>query len=169
MQLNRSAFILAVALLVLFACTAQAQAPSPAQSINRTLNSINQQVLEMAEDFPADKYNFRPTKEVRSFGEVLVHILSGNVFAAKSVRDEKASWDELDPKDFKGKAEIVAAFKKATADVEAALKGLPEERFTKTLRPWLSVIEHNAEHYGQLVVYYRLNGMVPPASRPKAK
>ena len=51
----------------------------------------------------------------------------------------------------------------------ATLKETPEERFTKSLGPWLAVIEHAAEHYGQLVVYYRANGMVPPESRPKAK
>ena len=43
----------------------------------------------------------------------------------------------------------------------------PASRYNETVQPWLSVIEHSGEHYGQLVVYYRINGLVPPESRPK--
>src|SRR5262249_2224237 len=80
----------------------QGQGPTPAQSISRNFDSINRRVLEMAQDFPADKYDYRPTKEVRSFGEVIVHVMSGNVYAAKAGRGEQINWDELDPKDYKG-------------------------------------------------------------------
>ncbi len=47
------------------------------------------------------------------------------------------------------------------------LKSLPDEAFTKSVEPWLGVTEHTAEHYGLLIAYYRANGLVPPASRPK--
>jgi uncharacterized damage-inducible protein DinB len=171
MKLNSFAVRVALTLMALFVASAQGQqqSPTPAQSISRNFDSINKNVLEMAQDFPADKYDFRPTKEVRSFGEVLVHVISGNVYAAKAGRGEKVNWDELNPKDFKGKAEIVAALQKSIADADATLKNTPEERFTKNLRPWIDVIEHAAEHYGQLVVYYRVIGMTPPASRPSNK
>jgi uncharacterized damage-inducible protein DinB len=147
------------------------QAPTPAQSIAGNFNSINQRVLEMARDFPEDKYGFRPAKEVRSFGEVILHIMAGNTFAAKAGRGENADWDkeEVNPKLYKSKAEIVAAFQKSVDDATATLKAIPPEQFTKSLAPWVSVIEHGGEHYGQLVVYYRLNGIVPPASRPQPK
>jgi uncharacterized damage-inducible protein DinB len=157
---------LALAALLVVSAQGQQQSPTPNKTISNNFNSINQRILDMAQDFPADKYDFRPTKEVRSFGEVIVHVISGNVFAAKAGRGEQANWDELNPKDFKDKAEIVAALRKSITDAEAALKNTPEERFTKTLNPWMDVIEHAAEHYGQLVVYYRVNGMTPPASRP---
>jgi hypothetical protein len=52
-------------------------------------------------------------------------------------------------------------------DSTAELTKIPAEHWGKSLAPWLSVIEHSGEHYGQLVVYYRLNGTVPPESRPK--
>jgi uncharacterized damage-inducible protein DinB len=171
MKLNSFAVRGALALMALFVASAQGQqqSPTPIQSISRNFDSINQRVLEMAQDFPADKYDFRPTKEVRSFGEVLVHVISGNVYAAKAGRGEQVNWDELNPKDFKGKAEIVAALQKSITDADATLKNTSEERFTKTLRPWIDVLEHAAEHYGQLVVYYRVNGMTPPASRPRTK
>jgi hypothetical protein len=52
----------------------------------------------MAKDFPADKYNYSLKPEMRSFGAVIVHIASGNVYAAKAGRGENVNWDELDPR-----------------------------------------------------------------------
>jgi uncharacterized damage-inducible protein DinB len=153
------------------ALVAQQKAPpTPAQSIIGNVAGVNRRILEMAKDFPEEKYNFRATPEVRSFGEVILHVMAGNTFGAKVARGvPDANWDkeEVDPKNYHGKAEIVAAFQKSAEDADAALKALPPEYFTRTLAPWPAVIEHNGEHYGQLVVYYRLNGIVPPASRPK--
>jgi len=145
----------------------QRQPPDPAKAITGQLNSVTKQVLEMAEDFPAEKYEFRATPEVRSFREVIVHAMSGTAYAAKAGRGEDVQWSELDPKNYKDKAAVVDAFKKISADLDASLKATPATRFAASPAPWLPVIEHTAEHYGQLVVYYRLNKMVPPASRPK--
>ncbi len=172
MSLNR--IRLAVPCLALFSASPlfaqqQPSPPTPAVSIKRNFASVNRRLLAMAEDFPAEKYDYRPNKEVRSFGEVIVHAMSGNVYAAKAGRGEKVNWDELDAKNYKGKAEIVSALKKSIADADTTLNALPDEQFTKTLAPWMGVIEHSAEHYGQLVVYYRLSGLVPPESRPKSK
>jgi len=141
--------------------------PTTAQSINSNFDSVNRRLLEMAKDFPADKYEFKATPEVRSFREVVVHVFSGNTYAAKAGRGEAANWDELDPKNYKTKAEVVSAFEKSIGDSTAALKALPAERLAQSVTPWLAVIEHSAEHYGQLVTYYRLNHLVPPESRPK--
>jgi hypothetical protein len=121
----------------------------------------------MAKDFPDDKYNFKLKPEMRTFGAVLVHIASGNVYAAKAGRGEKVNWDELDAKDYTTKAAMVALVEKSMGDADATLKALPDVSFAKTVEPWLSVIEHSAEHYGLLVAYYRANGLVPPESRPK--
>jgi hypothetical protein len=143
--------------------------PTPAQAITNTFTSLNQRILRMAEDWPEAKYNFRLDEKanppVRSFGEVLVHIMGGNIYAAKRGRGEQASWDEVDPKTLNGKAAIVAAYKKSMDDAISSLKAIPPEKFQTTLAPWLSVIEHDAEHYGQLIAYYRANGTVPPSSR----
>jgi hypothetical protein len=98
---------------------------------------------------------------------VIVHAMSGTVYAAKAGRGETVQWTELDPNNYKDKPAVVAAFKKIAADLDASLKATPAARFASSPEPWLSVIEHTGEHYGQLVVYYRLNKMIPPASRPK--
>lgn len=157
--------------LLFAASMAIAQDPpaSPAaQRVAAHFNSVNQRVLEMARDFPADKYNYRQTKEMRTFGEVIIHIASGNVYVAKAGRGDKVNWDELDAKSYPTKAQIVAELEKSIADAGATLKAFPEG-VKNTLEPWIGVMEHSAEHYGLLVAYYRANALVPPASRPKSK
>lgn len=132
--------------------------------------SINQKILDMAKDFPDDKYDFRLRPEMRSFRELIVHIAGGNIYAAKAGRGENVAWDnslEPDAKNYKTKAEVVAMFEKTYNEANAVLKALPDSSFAKTVDPWLDVTEHSGEHYGLLVAYYRANGIVPPASRPK--
>lgn len=152
--------------LALSAAQAQTRPTTAGQNMVGYFTGVNRQVLEMAKDFPEDKYQFRLKPEMRSFGEVIVHIASGNVYAAKAGRGEAAKWTELDPKNYKTKAEIVALLEKSINDSTAALKANPEGP-KKILEPWMGVMEHSAEHYGLLVAYYRANGIVPPASRPK--
>jgi len=145
-----------------------AQAPStPAKSFTAQFEDVNRRLLDMAKDFPEDKYGYRATKDVRSFREIVIHVASGNAFAAKAGRGEKVKWDELDPKLFATKAAAVALLQKTITDATATLKATPGDRWATDVEPWLDVIEHAGEHYGQLVVYYRNNGLVPPESRPK--
>jgi len=153
-------------IVLLLAATLTAAAETPVKSFNDQFHDVNRRLLDMAKDFPESKYGYRATKDVRSFGEIIVHVSSGNAYAAKAGRGEKANWDEIDPKSYTTKAAIVALLEK-TIDADATLKATPEDRWAKNVQPWLAVIEHAGEHYGQLVVYYRNNGMVPPESRPK--
>jgi uncharacterized damage-inducible protein DinB len=143
------------------------QLPTPAQGIAAQFAYVNGKVLEMAKDWPEAKYNYQPGPGLRTFGDVIIHVTSGNIYAAKAGRGENVKWDELDPKAYKTKADMVAALQKSIDDANATLKATPADSFAKTLAPWLSVIQHASEHYGQLVVYYRNNGVVPPESRPK--
>jgi len=165
MKTLKFASVVLFLLAALLPVTAQNRPRSTAESIRGHFASINRKILEMAKDFPEDRYNFKPKPEMRSFQEALVHIASGNVYAAKAGRGEKVSWDELDPHNYSSKAEVVALVEKSFADADRTLQSLPDDAVAKTVEPWLSVTEHNAEHYGQLVVYYRESGIVPPASR----
>jgi uncharacterized damage-inducible protein DinB len=166
--MTRLVTALSLSLLTLASAAAQQRQPlTPANAIRNQFTYVNQKALEMAKDFPEAKYGYKPAADVRSFGDVIIHIASGNAFGAKFAHDEKAKWDEMDPKAYKSKAEIVAALQKSIDDATAALKATPDDRFKETLMPWMAIIEHGAEHYGQLVVYYRSNGLVPPESRPK--
>src|SRR5215470_959898 len=156
--------------VVAFSAFAQNTLSPTPEVVRRHFMSINRKILEMAKDFPEDKYDFRLKPEMRSFREIIVHIAGGNIYAAKAGRGENVAWDdnlELDPKKYKTKPDVVAMFEKTVNDANAALKALSDSSFAKTVDPWVDVTEHSAEHYGLLVAYYRANGMVPPASRPK--
>jgi hypothetical protein len=153
---------------VLAALSLHGQAKTPAEALKRNFDYINNKVLEMAQDFPADKYNYKLKPEMRTFGAVIVHIASGDIYAGKAGMGEKVKWDdqEQDPAKFPTKAACVELLKKSLASANAAIKGNPEGP-DKNLQPFLSVLQHSSEHYGLLVAYYRANGLVPPESRPK--
>src|SRR5271165_2487168 len=161
------AVLLAILVLGFVPAFAQNGAPGVAKQVRDNFIDVDRKILDMARDWPADNYDYKLRKEMRSFGAVLVHLASGNVYAAKAGRGEKAKWDELDPAKYPDKVAVVALLEKSFADSEAVLKGLPDASFAKTVDPWLSVMEHSGEHYGLLVAYYRANGMTPPESRPK--
>ena len=133
---------LALSILIL-STSAISQTRTTAESIRGHFSSINQRVLEMAKDFPEDKYDYKLKSEMRSFGALIVHIASGNVYAAKAGKGENVNWDELDPKDYKTKAQVVALMEKSIRDAEATLKSLPDDSFAKTVEPWISVTEHS--------------------------
>jgi hypothetical protein len=161
--------IVGILFLTLTTLNGQSTRPTPTtpQSVRAHFQSVNRKVLNMVKDFPEDKYDFRLKPEMRTFGEVIVHIASGNVYAAKAGRGEKVNWDELDPKSYPNKAAVVALMEKSIADADATLKTVSDESLAKNAEPWLGVLEHSAEHYGLLVAYYRANGLVPPESRPR--
>jgi uncharacterized damage-inducible protein DinB len=128
---------------------------------------INQKVVQMAESLPEEKYEFRATKDVRTFADVLRHVAFWNDWVVKAVRGEKPDGrpNELPKAQYSTKAQIVAALKKSVDAGLAQLKAGPATPPTEAVAQWMSFIGHSSEHYGQLVVYYRLNGLVPPASR----
>ena len=170
MNVRPLAFCSLAFMLIISQCSlmfGQGTTNTPGQSLQRHFDSIHRKVLEMAKDFPEDRYDYRLKPEMRSFGELIVHIAGGTVYAARAGRGEKVEWNDLDAKDYKTKAAIVALMQKSIADADATLKSLPNEACVKSVEPWLSVTEHSAEHYGLLVAYYRANGLVPPESRPK--
>ena len=142
-------------------------------------NEIGRKLTAMAEDFPEDKYDFKPVPAQRSFAEQLLHAAGSMYYFTNPAMGQKPPAAE-DPKreQYKTKADIVAFVKKSVADGAAAIqskgeKGLmtevvytPDQK-ARVLDIAYGLIEHSGEHYGQLVVYYRLAGLVPPESGPK--
>jgi hypothetical protein len=158
------------ALVLIGAAFAQGQqkTPTAAEALKRNFDYVNKKVLEMAEDFPAQKYDYKLKPEMRTFGAVIVHIASGNICATKAGMGEKVKWDdqEQDAAKYTTRTACVALLKKSIEDADAALKANPEGP-AKNMQPFLSVLQHSSEHYGLLVAYYRANELVPPESRPK--
>ena len=110
MNLRPSAKLsLAIGLFFAFASACLGQAPkSTAATVRGNFTYIDRKILAMAKDFPEEKYDYRMKPEMRSFGEVIVHVTSGIVYAGKAGRGEKASWDEIDDRRFRGHVEIAA-------------------------------------------------------------
>jgi len=143
-------------------------------------NDIGRKLIAMAEDFPEDKYDYKPTPAQRSFAEQLLHAAWANYLFINPVMGQKPPAAE-DPKrdQYKTKADIVAFVKKSFADGAAAIQSKGEKGLAVEIENYFpnqkvrvldianGIIEHSGEHYGQLVVYYRLAGLVPPESRPR--
>jgi uncharacterized damage-inducible protein DinB len=162
----------------------QSQAPKPPESPSKVLlddwNDVGRKLTAMAEDFPEDKYDFKPNPAERSFAEQLLHAANANYFFINTVRGRKLPTGDPKRDQYKSKAEVAAFVKKSFADGSAVIKekgdaGMSEvflDPFSHNQQVRMSdlawgFLEHSGEHYGQLVVYYRVAGLVPPESRPK--
>ncbi len=128
-------------------------------------SEIGDKVVQLAEEFPEDKYEARPTQEVRSFAEQLRHVAFWNDHFCKALRreDSDGSANELSREKYPTKAKILGALRKSFDAVKAELSSGGRE--VSDLDGLITYVGHNGEHYGQLVVYYRLNGLIPPVSR----
>ena len=168
------------------------QALRPVASTSATLldqwNEIGRKLIAMAQDFPEDKYDYKPSPSARSFAERLIHAASANYFFINSALGQKLPGDKDPPRaQFKNKAAVVEYVKKSFTDGAAAIKskgdggisdlvidpfGYDDPQHAGKAQIRLvdlahNLIEHSGEVYGQLSVYYRVAGMIPPESRPK--
>ncbi len=157
-------------------------APKMSEEVLAAWNDIGRRLVAMAEDFPEDKYEYKPTPEVRSFAAVLLHVAGTNFGLINSIAGKKLGPADNDPSRevYKTKAQIAALLKKSFDDGAAlihehanqlsrVIKEPDSGQMMSEYTAWMGYAEHSGEHYGQLVVYYRLNKIVPPESRPKPK
>ena len=148
------------------------------QALLQSWNDIGRKLIAMAEDFPEDKYDFRPAPAQRTFAEQLLHVAGSNDLFSDIASGKKAIDDE-ERAHYPGKSAVVAYLKKSFNKGAAAITakgdaGMSEtvvdsesgQRLPLAALGW-ELIEHSGEHYGQLVVYYRVAGLVPPESRPR--
>jgi uncharacterized damage-inducible protein DinB len=126
-----------------------------------------QKLAALAEEVPATKFDFQPAAEVRTVAAVLRHVAFWNSYVADSERGKNpdGTANELPEKKFSSKAQIIDVLKRSAADAAAAFREHESGMTPELAETLVTFIEHNCEHYGQLVVYTRLNGIVPPASR----
>ena len=173
--------------VLLLAMSAAAQAPAPTvnQILDRDLRSLERQLVPLAETMPAEKYGFVPTsgefKGVRTFGQQVSHTAAVVYAVSAAVLGEKNPSEmgpgENGPASLKTKDDIVKYLKdavtyghKAMGSVtEKSLADLVPSPFGTNKVPRLAMateaVGHSYDHYGQMVVYLRLNGIIPPASR----
>jgi len=136
----------------------------------------NVMVYGVANAMPAEKYAFKPTPEQQSFGERVLHVAQINVTLLQGL-GAKTPAPAIDPKAV-SKAEAMAAVQKAGDYGNAIIKEFGDQQLTvRVSSPWFMgpmstrqriiyfLMMHSQDTYGQLVVYLRLNGITPPASR----
>jgi uncharacterized damage-inducible protein DinB len=163
----------------------QNQAPRPARSrTDETLdmwNEIGNKLVAMARDFLEDKYEFKLQKDERTFAQNLLHAAALDYVLIRRVSGSNLGPDfgegDNPSRDvFKTKADVVKFVQEAVADGAQVIQQQGDAGLDKTSKffgnrlahnsaIWTFAIEHSAEHYGQLVVYYRANNLVPPDSR----
>lgn len=164
---------------------ASAQVRSRAEETLEWWNQIGKKLIAMAKDFPEDKYDFKAQKDQRTFGQNLVHTAAVDYDLISRVAGSHVGPDfgkdkhNPPPDAFKTKAEVVKLLEDAVADGAAVIIRQGDAGLDQT-QPfgwetgrhvvhnsyiWITAIEHSTEHFGQLVVYYRANNLVPPESR----
>ena len=190
----RPAYALLALTLLASATVARAQTqplPPPtslASMVDREISAVEKQLLDAAEAMPDDKFNFTPEsltisgddyKGVRSFAVQVKHVASSNYFIWSPITGDAvpaAIKDGNGPADIKTKAEILKFLKDSFALGHKAAATLTPENMLQPVGKGKSARLHLAEfgvahaynHYGQMVEYLRMNGIVPPASRGKS-
>jgi len=154
--------------------------PSPSQVVLAQWNEIGRKLVAMAEDLPENKYDYKPHPDSRTFVAQLLHVSASMYYFTDVAQGQKVRYGDDPSRDrLKTKAQVVAFVKKSVEDGANLIKAKGDAGMTAVVQDpeskqklrvselAYSVIEHSGEHYGQLVVYYRINGMVPPESRPR--
>ena len=163
---------------------------SPSAALLKQWNEIGRKLIAMAEDFPEDKYEFKAAPTARTFAERLIHAAAANYYFTNLALGQKPPAEEDPPRaQFKDKAAIVAYVKKSFADGGAAIRAKGDRGILESVvdpfaqdnpsqagKEQIRLIdlahalnEHSGEVYGQLSVYYRVAGLIPPESRPPQK
>jgi uncharacterized damage-inducible protein DinB len=163
----------------------QNQPPIPARSRSEEMldrwNDIGNKLIAMAQDFPEDKYDFKLQKDERTFALNLLHAAALDFvlirrISGSNVGPDFGEGDNPTRDAFKTKADVVKFVQEAVAagakviqqQGDAGLENTTKffgNRLVHNSSIWTFTIEHSGEHYGQLVVYYRANNLVPPDSR----
>ncbi|MGZ4787474.1 MAG: DinB family protein [Terriglobales bacterium] len=177
--------------LMLFAglAVAQQEKPKPPASagevIDRQFTSLEHEFVPAAEAMPADKFDFAPTngefKGVRAFAQQVKHVAAVNYMLGAALLGEKPPVDlkgENGPDDMKSKDQIIKFLKDSFAYTHKGIATLNDKNLVELIdgpfgdkgsRLGLAniTIWHSFDHYGQMVEYLRMNGIIPPASRPQ--
>ena len=164
---------------ILGATLASAQtpaAPDYTTTVKNSWNSVKKYVAGSAEKMPAEHYGFKPTPEVRSFGELIGHLANEHYLLCSPLKGEANPMEKVDFEKTTAKADLVKAINESNAYCDAAYAAVKDEPKTITafsptrrdtpFRVMLLNVTHDNEHYGNIITYLRMKGIVPPSSTP---
>ena len=186
---NRLGLIACGLLVLTVAAAAQAAKPkeehrSVSEVLDRTVLNMEHEFVPAAEAMPEDKFNFAPTngefKGVRTFAQQIKHVAAVNYELGAALLDQKPPVDigeEAGPASITSKEDVLKFLKESFSYVHKAIATINEQNLVGTVKSpfgegWVTrlslattVAWHGFDHYGQMVEYLRMNGIVPPASR----
>ena len=157
-------------------------AKAPTSHGNAVMNAVRSSLVRSArnmvaaaEEMPAAKYSFKPTKQQRTFGEIVSHVANSNNFMCSTLSGMAAPQAKV-PDGSASKADLVAAVKASYQYCTKALAGVTDAQLGDMVKYFgnrevtrataaLGASDDWADHYGQMAMYLRLNGMLPPTAR----
>lgn len=156
-----------------------ALSPSLARVAKTMQMTIRRNIADAAEKMPAEEYAFRPTPQVRTFGQLIGHVINANFFFCSQAAGEKSP-ATTDYEQVTGKTALLKALNDSLAYCDKVYAATTDANFMQPMQigPGVGVgpantvrgavlmfnIAHNNEHYGNIVVYMRLKGLVPPST-----
>jgi len=164
--------------------------PAPSQTTSGALlprmlqgawSNAKRDIVESADQMTEANFAYKPIDTVRTFGQILAHVADSNYYYCARAKGETApSPDGKFEKELKSKADIVKALRESVAYCDAVYSSLTEASAAEMVtppgaraaipraQPLLSNVGHNVEHYGNLVTYFRMKGLVPPSTKREA-
>ena len=173
--------ILSIAILLTFgssvlpAQTQPAAETGYAASVRTRWNWIKRNIAGSAQAMPEAGFAFKPTPDVRTFGQLLGHLANEHYIFCSAMKGEKNPHESVDFEKKTAKAEFVKDINDSIAYCDTAYAAMKDE--AKLLAPLAATrdtlfgsallnVTHDSEHYGNLVTYLRMKGIVPPSSQP---
>jgi uncharacterized damage-inducible protein DinB len=148
----------------------------PAADIRANWDGVKNNVVRAAEKMPEENYSFKPVPEVRSFGQLIGHVADAQYMICGAAKPEKRSAAGIE-KSKTSKADLVAALKESVAYCDAVYTAMTDASSAEKVtmfgreRSRLGALaintSHSNEHYGNIVTYMRMKGLVPPSSEPR--
>jgi uncharacterized damage-inducible protein DinB len=174
---KRLCFLFATLAAASVALLAQGSVPAPENPISdsekRVYAMLSSVVIAAAVKMPEESYSFKPTPEVRSFGQLVGHLADANYFFCSAATGETKPASDAE-KSMTKKADLVAALKDAVAYCNKSYAGMTDAKGSQMTKMMgfdmakLTVLAgnfaHCYEHYGNMVTYMRIRGIVPPTS-----
>lgn len=168
----------ALAATLMYGALSQAQSNPLSADVRADYATVRDYFIRTAEKMPEASYSFRPTPEVRTFAQLIAHVADDQYNLCSPVKGETrhAAYSEIEHT-LSTKSDLLPALKKAFAYCDGAYNSLTDAsapeivQFYKNNKTKFAMLNwntwHTWEHYGNAVVYLRLNGLVPPSSEKK--
>jgi uncharacterized damage-inducible protein DinB len=137
---------------------AQSKANDAAATARESFAEVSGAILKAAEAVPADKYTYQPAKTVRTFGQLIGHIADGYTYFCAAASGKKVEWSDAIEKGGTDKATLLQKLKQSTASCTSAYKDSGQ------VGELIRNIAHTNLHYGNVITYMRMLGLVPPSS-----